>query len=143
MPVHQSFRKEVAGIDEDRRAELGAEAEPYYRALWTVCSIDEKLALRHLADEGIVNPHNQTVVLQLMRKGLIVRRDGLRVMSATFERFVAQATPAETVDAWKHLGVRTPWASIRTALLPTVMIPAVPTMINLLASRVSKSAHGA
>ena len=107
-----------------------------------------------------------------MRKGLIVRRDGLRLMSATFEQFVAQATPSETVDAWEHFGVRTPWASIRTALLtgavacggfliltegqlvgawfgavpallPTVMIPAVPTVINLLASRVAKSAPSA
>jgi hypothetical protein len=165
--VFQWFRKEVICIGP---AEIDAAAEPYCRALWTACSIDEKLALRHLADEGIVNPRNQQVVLQLIRKGLVVRRDGLRLMDETFGQFVAGAVPADTVAAWEREGVRTPWASVQTALLtcvvafggfliltqqqlvgawfgvvpallPTVMVPAVPTVISLLASRVSKSQH--
>ena len=48
---------------------IGSAAEPYYRSLWFRCSIDEKLALRQLAEGDLANPEEPKVVLQLMRHG--------------------------------------------------------------------------
>jgi len=47
--------------------EIGVAAEPFYRALWTACSKDQKLALRQLAEEDMVNPRNGAVVAELLR----------------------------------------------------------------------------
>jgi hypothetical protein len=135
--------------------------------LWSACSTDEKLALRHLAEEGVLNPRNHTVVLELMRRGLVVPRPAFHVMNATFKRFVLNVVPPETIARWEREGVKTPWASVRTALVtcaaafggflilteqqlvgawfgvvptlaPAVLVPAIPTVFKLLASRGSK-----
>src|SRR5262249_55165572 len=41
---------------DDARREFGAAAEPYYQAVWQSCTIEQRLALRQLAEEGLVNP---------------------------------------------------------------------------------------
>jgi hypothetical protein len=162
----------------DLEREISHAAEPYYRALWSACSTDEKLALRHLAEEGVVNPRNHAVITGLMRRGLMIRPrltqadkegDGpaLQIVNTTFKRFVLRAVPPETIATWEREGVKTPWASVRTALVtcavafggflilteqqlvgawfgvvptlaPAVLAPAIPTVFKLLVSRGSK-----
>jgi len=41
----------------------------YYRGLWSAASGVERLVLRQLAAEGVVNPRNEEVVQRLMRWG--------------------------------------------------------------------------
>jgi hypothetical protein len=154
---------------EDVLREIGDAAEPYYRALWSACSTEQKLALRQLAEEDVVNPRNHAVILSLVRSGLVVRTAVFRILNDTFEQFVLQAVPADTIAAWERQGVKTPWGSIRTALVtcavavggflilteqqlvgtwfgvvpalvPTVVVPAVPTLLKLFASREPKAA---
>src|SRR5262249_4481625 len=67
---------------------IGRAAEPYYAAVWDACSIDEKVALHQLAEEGLVNPNNADVVAGLMRTGLVRRDRGFALMNETFRRFV-------------------------------------------------------
>src|SRR5262249_39568691 len=153
--------------DRDLLNEIGYSAEPYYRALWLSCLTKEKLMLKQLADEGLVNPRDEATVLELMRKGLVVRNNGFKLINKTFRRFVAHAVSADTVAEWEREGVRIPWTSIRTALatcaiafggfliltqqqlvgawfgvvptlIPAVVVPAAPTLINLLAGRILK-----
>ena len=109
-----------AATAEDARREFGAAAEPYYQALWQACTVDERLALRQLAEEGLVNPRNQAVVRQLIRSGLVVRDPVLRVMNETFRRFILQAATPDEVSAWERASVHVPWASIETALVTLV-----------------------
>jgi hypothetical protein len=95
-------------------AEIGTAAEPFYAALWSSCSADEKVALRQLAEEGLVNPNNPASVLRLLRGGLVRRDRVFQAMNETFRRFVITAVPHETVLVWEHEGVRVPWGSIAT-----------------------------
>jgi hypothetical protein len=157
---------------EDVLREIGDAAEPYYRALWSACSTEQKLALRQLAEEDVVNPRNHAVILSLVRSGLVVRTAVFRILNDTFKQFVLQAVPADTIAAWERQGIKTPWGSIRTALVtcavavggflilteqqlvgtwigvvpalvPTVVVPAMPTLLKLFASREPKTAEAA
>lgn len=67
---------------------VGAKARLHYRRLWKNLSIDEKLVLVQLAEEGWVNPKSLPWVADLMNRGLIVKDPNLRVMNESFRRFV-------------------------------------------------------
>jgi hypothetical protein len=108
-----------AGLGEDQLVdEVLTRADSYYRALWTSCSRDEKLALVQLADEGLVNPANHSAIRQLMAKGLAVRDPFLRVVTTSFSRFVrAEVSPA-MVAKWEARDPALHWDSV---LLMTVL----------------------
>jgi hypothetical protein len=147
---------------EEVMIKIGNAAEPYYRSLWSLCSTEEKLTLRQLAEEDLVNPNNQRVVFQLMRDGLVAGGPGVRIVSQAFRRFVLEAVPRETISVWEREGVRISWGSVEMALatgalalgsllvltqeqligawigfvptlVPAVLVPAVPTVLKLLA----------
>src|SRR4029077_11960261 len=80
----------------------------------------ERLALRHLAEEGVVNPQNQAVVRDLIRMGLVVRNPVVRIMNATFCDFVLQAVGTKQVAAWERRDVVVPWGSIEAAMWTAV-----------------------
>lgn len=102
--------------------EIGVAAEPFYRALWTACSKDQKLALRQLAEEDMVNPRNGAVVAELLRSGLIRRDPTFGIMNETFRAFILQErASSDDLAAWEHEGVRLPWASITTTMLTVAL----------------------
>ena len=103
--------------DADRLRVFEEAAEPYYRSLWTSCSIEERLVLRQLAEEGLVNPRDRDVLQSLMRKRLVVRDPAFRLMNESFSRFVKRAVPARTISEWERQVAGTPWSSVRTAVL--------------------------
>jgi hypothetical protein len=102
--------------------EIGEAADHYYRALWDGCARDEQVALRQLAEEGLVNPNSQASVSRLLRARLI-RRDGsiIRLANESFRRFVLRAAPASRIAAWEHQGVRMPWGSIAASCLTVAL----------------------
>jgi hypothetical protein len=106
---------------EDALGEFGSAAASYYEALWGTCTADERLALRQLAEEGLVNPQNQAVVRNLMRAGLVVRDPVVRIMNKTFRRFLLQAASADQVRAWERKDVPVPWGSIEAAMITVVV----------------------
>ena len=85
--------------------------------------MDQKLALYQLAETGVVNPRNHTVVAQLLRKELVRRDPMFRVMNETFRRFVAREMSHEKAVEWEHEGVRLPWGSISTMMLTLALLP--------------------
>jgi hypothetical protein len=143
---------------EDVLFEIGVAAEPFYRAVWAACSKGEKLALRQLAEQGVVNPRNRVVVAELLRSGLVRRDPTFRVMNETFRRFILHELSSDELSAWEGEGVRLPWSSITTTMLTVALgliglivltqqqlvdawvgfvpalAPAVPTVMKLFAS---------
>jgi hypothetical protein len=101
---------------EDLLSGIGLAAEPFYRSIWAACSKDEKLTLRQLAKEGVVNPCNSAVLTQLMRAGLVWRDPIFRVMNESFRRFVLQGRQSEGLDALEHEGIQRPWSSVTTSM---------------------------
>jgi hypothetical protein len=99
---------------EDALALIAWSAKRFYDALWNACSVDEKVALRQLAEEGLVNPNNAPAVAQLLNEGLIRRDPVFRFANETFRRFVLEAAPADEISAWEREGVRLPWGTIAT-----------------------------
>jgi hypothetical protein len=85
--------------------------------LWGQCTRAEKLALRHLAEEGFLNPNARDIVRPLMRR-LLVRRDpAFCLPTEAFRRFVMRAETCATVGEWERTGVRSAWARLRTPLV--------------------------
>jgi hypothetical protein len=151
---------------EDVLFEIGIAAEPFYRAIWTSCSKAERIVLRQLAEEDVVNPRNPAVVARLMRSGLIRRDPLFCLMNETFRRFVIHELPSETLVEWEYQGVRLPWASVSTTMFTVglgiagvlvltqqqlidawvgyvpALAPAVPTVWKLFTSTASSSKAG-
>jgi hypothetical protein len=138
--------------------EIGVAAAPLYHAIWTACSKDEKLVLRQLAEEGVVNPRNTRVTARLLRSGLVRRDPIFRLMNETFTTFILEDLQSDEILAWEHEGVRLPWSSIATTMITIVaaltglvlltwqqlvydwvgyvpaLAPAVPSVLKLFAS---------
>src|SRR4029077_20803410 len=61
IPRLERIATEILGSNEwtttvSALAAFGSAAAPYYQSLWNTCTVAERLALRHLAEEGVVNP---------------------------------------------------------------------------------------
>jgi hypothetical protein len=94
-------------------AEIGRAAESFYSALWNSCSTDDRVVLRQLAEEGLVNPNNRAAA-RMLSAGLVRRDPAFRLMNETFRRFVIGAASPQVVSEWEHEGVRVPWGTIAT-----------------------------
>lgn len=70
---------------------FGLATGPYYEAIWTSCSVDERIVLAQLAWEGVANPKAYETILDLLHKGLVRRDPVLRLMNRSFESFVRRA----------------------------------------------------
>lgn len=91
----------------------------YYHAIWALCSRDEKLALFYLAQDGLLSFTNHDI-RRLMRRGLIVREPGLRLMNESFRRFVLSESHPDQVVAWRK-GARSSWDTLKGPLLMGLM----------------------
>ncbi|MBI1928810.1 cache domain-containing protein [Candidatus Poribacteria bacterium] len=86
------------------------------KASWATCSTDEKLALFDLAQDGFINSKNPGF-RQLLRKRLIVRAPGLRLINESFRRFVISAGRAEDIAAREREGAGSRWNTLKGPLL--------------------------
>ena len=138
--------------------EIRLAAAPFYHAIWAACSRDEKLVLRQLVEEGVVNPRNARVTAHLLRTGIVRRDPVFRPMNTTFRSFILEDLQSDEILAWEHQGVGLPWNSIATTMFTLVvalaglvlltwqqlvydwigyvpaLAPAVPTVVKLFAS---------
>lgn len=67
--------------------EVLLQATTYYKFVWKSCSRHAKVTLAHLARDGFVSP-NDPDLLQLVRRGFIVRDPEVRLMNESFRLFV-------------------------------------------------------
>jgi hypothetical protein len=82
-------------------AEIASGARPFYEAVWSACTTDEKVALRQLAEEGLVNPNNAAAISRMLSAGLVRRRQTFHLMNETFRRFVIGAASHDVIAAWE------------------------------------------
>ncbi|PYT08018.1 MAG: hypothetical protein DMF60_05855 [Acidobacteria bacterium] len=115
----EDARHQCNGLDraarEEQINEVVDQARAYHQALWATCSQDERCALIHLALDGLISSKN-TDVRQLIKRGLVIRDPGLRLMDESFRRFVISASRGEDIDAWRHAGGSN-WELMKAPLL--------------------------
>lgn len=97
--------------------EIGERAERHYQFLWSSLSRSEKLALGHLADEGLVNPKNRRALQRLTLRGLVDKDPSIEVMNETFRRFVASPTCQAEVFEIEKGAKESAWMRLRRPLL--------------------------
>jgi hypothetical protein len=91
-------------------------AEPYYRAMWELCSREERLVLIQLAQEGLVNPRRVELVRRLARRGLVRFHPRLRLMNESFQRFVRTVEAPERIAEWERTTEGMSWSRLGTPL---------------------------
>jgi hypothetical protein len=72
------------------------------------------VALRQLAEEGVINPNSGAAVVRMLGAGLVYRQPTFRLMNETFRRFVTCIVSPQVIVRWEHEGVRVPWGTIAT-----------------------------
>jgi hypothetical protein len=116
--VHSYRDQPVAELTRERLLEeLLDRGDAYYRALWSTCTADERLVLFQLARDGWANPMNELAIQQLLRRGLIRRAPGLRLMNDSFHRFINNSQQGDEVAVWKQEGEQSVWRSLKLVLL--------------------------
>jgi hypothetical protein len=99
---------------EDALDEIGRGARPFYEGVWNACATDERVVLRQLAEEGLINPNNPAAIARLLNAGLIRRGQTFQIVNETFRRYVLGAASHDVVSAWEREGVCVPWGTIAT-----------------------------
>jgi hypothetical protein len=112
--LDRHFPNEEALIDE-----ILLRAEAFYESIWSLCSVDEKITLVHLARNQFVPYKDAPVVRRLMRKGL-VSSINYRLLNKSFAAFVQGAVTESKMKEWKKHQEKS-WESIRTPLITFII----------------------
>ncbi|MEO8452994.1 MAG: hypothetical protein ABI647_24605, partial [Gemmatimonadota bacterium] len=121
--VHNFAKKEMPETRLGREQifeEVGDRLDNYHRGIWESCSDAQKLALQHLANEGLVNEKNRRTVRQLMARGLVRKNPNFRFMNETFRRFVLSRIPTAEVAAIEQRSTSA-WDAVRVPFLLTLV----------------------
>ncbi len=111
------------------RREFLDRASAYYRVLWVNCAREEKLALSHLAENGLVSPQNQCGVEELLRKRLIVRDPAFRIMNDSFRKFLLTEVDRGQIGKWEREERRAGWGARSYLVLALLIGIAAPILI--------------
>jgi hypothetical protein len=105
-------------VEPDRlRQEYDDRVANYYHRLWSSCTSNEKLVLRHLAEDGFVNSKDRKTIRRLIARGFIRREPHFQLLNGTFRRFVLTAS----CPAVEELFTST-WDSIKRPFLAVVAV---------------------
>jgi len=91
-------------------------AKPYYQAIWESCSLQEQMALYHLAKDGLLHAFHPEFP-RLFLKGLIQLRPNLRLMNNSFRLFILSAGFKAQLDTLEKEQVPSAWNSLKRPLL--------------------------
>jgi Ca2+/Na+ antiporter len=107
--------------EEEVRSRIAVLARSYYQTLWDGCSVDEKIVLVRLAEDGLVSSQNYDHLLELLQKGLVRRDPGLRLMNRSFGQFALRSVTRADVQEWEEAGGISAW-SVMKWLLPLPLL---------------------
>jgi hypothetical protein len=93
------------------------------------CSREEKLALSHLAENGLVSPQNQAGVEELLRKRLMVRDPAFRIMNDSFRQFLLTEVDRGQIRNWEREERRAGWGARSWLVLALLVGIAAPILI--------------
>ena len=88
---------------------------------WSNSSPEEGLALRHIAEDGLLTSSNTRVLRMLMGRGLIIRNPTLSFKSEEFCAFVV-SVPTQTIRTWESSGERSGWSELQGPVRAIVAI---------------------
>ncbi|WP_447968039.1 hypothetical protein [Nitrospira sp. M1] len=91
-------------------------AKPYYQARWESCTLEEQLALFHLAKDGFLHAHHPEFP-RLFLKGLVQLTPNLRLMNDSFRLFILSAGFKAQLDRFKHEQIHSTWKSLKQPLM--------------------------
>ena len=100
--------------------EIGELAETHYAALWSNCSLDEKLLLFQLAQNGLANGSNRRLIRRLIARGLVRRDPNLELFSETFRVYVLSRGREEEVQQYQRESAGL-WSSVRTPMFVIII----------------------
>lgn len=101
---------------EELISEVVEQAQPYHQSLWKTCSEGQRCTLIQLAQDGMLCPKNKHL-RRLVKRGLIVRDPGLRLMDESFRRFVISVSHEQDVEGWRQQEGGSAWQLLRAPLL--------------------------
>lgn len=104
--------------------EILQRAEAYYHSIWSVCSMEEKITLYHLARNGFVTPKDAETVRLLMRKGLIRKDPRYTLLNDSFKKFVLKYESTTELEAWKKQQPKS-WSNVRTPIITVLIVVAL------------------
>lgn len=93
-----------------------------YRALWDVCSEEEKLVLVQLTIENVVNPKQAEVVRRLLQRGFLRRDPALRLVNQSFALYVSRIQDPREVFNWEHDVRGRRWEYMRWGLAGVLLL---------------------
>lgn len=107
---------------DDLIGDILVQANTYYQLIWESCTAEEKLTLAHLALDGFVSI-NDPDVPRLVRRGLIVRDQEIRLMNESFRLFVLDKSRSDKEVAVTEGQARksSNWQYLKVALSVTVV----------------------
>ena len=116
---------ELQHINEKNRdvaiLEIEELAAPYYIALWNTLTKEERFVVYDLAKDGFVNIKNKLAILSLLKKGLLVYEDQIRLFNESFRNFILISNKNEALAMEKEMKKKGNWANIRNILILIVI----------------------
>jgi hypothetical protein len=91
-------------------------AEAYYRKLWSISSVDEKIVLYRLCRDGLVSWRSHEILRRLIHRGLVVAEPNFRLMNESFARFVEEAELPEVIESWEKEAGASTWTRLKWPL---------------------------
>ena len=70
----------------------------------------------------MLNPMNSRAIGQLMRRGLIVKDPGFRIMNESFRRFLRAAATGGMKRQWLQDSRRSGWGKVHSAFFTTMVV---------------------
>ncbi len=98
------------------RQEVRARATPFYRWIWSRCSQREKMILIQLSEGTLADPKTSDAIDRLVRRGLVKRDPGYRLVSESFMDFVQRAEAPQTVRRWEAAVSNSDWSVLKIPL---------------------------
>jgi hypothetical protein len=98
------------------RQEVRARATPFYRWIWSRCSQREKMILIQLSEGTLADPKTSDALDRLVRRGLVKRDPGYRLVSESFTEFVQRAEAPQTVRRWEAAVSNSDWSVLKIPL---------------------------
>lgn len=93
-------------------------AESYYHALWNSFSRDEKYLLYDLAKDRFVNMRNTMMIRMLMKKGVLIMEDSLRIMNKSFNNFILSVVKEdEEIAMTNELRAKGTWNTVQVVII--------------------------
>jgi hypothetical protein len=98
------------------------EAKVQFQNIWSNLSLNEKILLYDLADDGLLNRKNKTMIQRLVDKRLIIENPYPALFSGQFESFVRHNLKSDEVKSIENkLGVKGSWHNTKYIILLIVV----------------------